>query len=260
MPVTRSDLQKSIEAAKISLGFTESDSVVNKLLLNRNVKRVVNDGLNLQGSWLKLSQSVLLLLKECVTLPREKTEDFLFYEMIEQASIDEANGTIQLILTGLKSICHSRLCKVLLKRFPQITKPKKIIDLQLQVNNINIPHNPKGKGLVVPPIHIIVNSLPTSFQLSVVGESGIIFVLFHLEKILLSFLKELPVTIEQCYTFPIRSPASSVISGGLRWPLSNQEQGEAMADRTASASQQAGDTSPIILTKRSKDRKMKTSS
>ena len=169
MPVTRSDLYKSIEAAKLSLGFTETDSVVNKLLLNRNVKRVVNDGLNLQGSWLKLSQSVLLLLKECVTLPREKTEDFLFYEMIEQSSIDEANGTIQLILTGLKSICHSRLCKVLLKRFPQITKPKKIIDLQLQVNNINIPHNPKGKGLVVPPIHIIVNSLPTSFQLSVVG-------------------------------------------------------------------------------------------
>ena len=115
MPVTRSDLQKSIEEAKIFLGFTDTDSAENKLLLNRNFKRKVNDGPNSRESWLKMSHSALLLLKECVTLPRGRTEDVLFCEMIEQASFEETSGTMHLILTGLKSICHARLCKVLLK-------------------------------------------------------------------------------------------------------------------------------------------------
>ena len=262
MPVTRSDLQKSIEEAKIFLGFTDTDSAENKLLLNRNFKRKVNDGPNSRESWLKMSHSALLLLKECVTLPRGRTEDVLFCEMIEQASFEETNCTIHLILTGLKSICHARLCKVLLKRFPQISKPKKMLDLQLQVNNMSIPHNPKGKGLVVPPIHINVNSLPTSFKLSVVGESGMIFVLFHLEKILSTFLKELPVTIEQCYTFPIRSPASSVSSGSSnasKWPLSDSLK-EAMVKKPTILNQSKGETSLIIFTKRSKYQRMQAES
>lgn len=209
MPVTRADFQKSIEAAKYDLGI-EATSFVDKFTLNRVFKRKVNLETTSDGSiWTSIHRSTFLLLTECVKLPKEKTADFLYAEMVEQARLEDGNNTIHLELHGLQSVCHARLCNVLLKRFPQPSKPRNIPNITINVVNISIPYNPNGRGLVVPPICIRVQSLSNSIKLSIDGESGMIFVLYHLQRILHTFLGDLPVKIEDCYTFPSQSSCAS---------------------------------------------------
>ena len=241
--VTRADLQKSIEAAKNDLGI-DATSSVDKLTLNRVFKRKINLENNPDDSfWAILHQSTFLLLTECVALPKEKTEDFLYAEMVEQARLEDGSNTIQLELHGLHSVCHARLCNVLLKRFPQASKPRNIPNITIKVENICIPYNPNGRGLVVPPICIRVQSLSNSIKLSIDGESGMIFVLYHLQKILHTFLGDLPVKIEDCYTFPSQSSCASVDAKNDDMEDEDVLSNQAILD---------GQTSPIIMGRKSK--------
>ena len=243
MPVTRADLQKSIEAAKYDLGIDASSSV-DKVTLNRVFKRKVNLEATSDGSvWAILHRSTFLLLTECVQLPKEKTEDFLYAEMIEQARLEDGSNTLHLELHGLESVCHARLCNVLLKRFPQPAKPRNIPNISIKVENISIPYNPNGRGLVVPPICIRVQSLSNSIKLSIDGESGMIFVLYHLQRILHTFLGDLPVRIEDCYTFPSQSSCASADAKNEDMMNEDVMSSQAILDGQKSPEQEPGGSS-----------------
>ena len=126
MPVTRSDLQKSIEVAKNNFGIEIelTDPLIDQLTLNRVYKRRINQGRNSGLSWLDINKEAYLLLKHTVYLQKDKNEDLLFSDMIDQSTLDEEGNILKLELQGLKSVCHARLCNVLLKRFSQKSKTK----------------------------------------------------------------------------------------------------------------------------------------
>ena len=210
---------------------------------------------NSELCWADLNKDTFLLLKESVYLPKDKNEDWLFSEMIEQSTLDEEGYKIQLELQGLKLVCHARLCNVLLKRFPQKTKMRNIPDIDMKIENIPIPYNPIGKGLVVPPLRIIVKSLANSIQLSLTGESSLIFVLYHLQKIIQSFLTQLPINIDECYTFPSQSSNASDYKNNEKLDdadKNTQEDVDVTSDQISPSSLLSGQSSPIIWTQRSK--------
>lgn len=199
MPVTRSDLQKSIEVAKNNFGIEVNltDPLIDQLTLNRVFKRKINQGQNSGLSWVNINKEAYLLLKHSVYLQKDRNEDWLFSDMIEQSTLDEEGNLLQLELQGLKSVCHARLCNVLLKRFSLKSKTKNAAEIDMKIENMPIPYNPLGKGLVVPPLRIVVQSSATSIQLSVMGNSSMVFVLYHLKKILQTFLMQLPIKIDE---------------------------------------------------------------
>ena len=209
MPVTRLETQKQIEDAKqyFELPFIDPES--NKLTLRRLFKKKVNHIPKTDDFWVNLNRKTFLLLTRHVSLPRENNEDILYAEMLEHASMDE-DETIHFELQGLQSVCHKKLCLVLLKKF-QVKKPKGIPNMTINIENISIPHNPLGKGHIFPPVKIKVESLTNVIKFSLSGESSMIFLLYHLDKIIQSFLLEIPVNIENLYTFPSQSSTSEVL-------------------------------------------------
>ena len=206
MPITRSTIQKQIEEAKQFFGLPLIDSESDKSTLNRLFKKKVNSSQRTDDFWTNLNKKAFLLLTEYVALAREKNEEILYAEMMEQAKIDD-DSTIHVELQGLQSVCHKKLCQVLLKKF-QLKTPKKAPDMNISIENISIPYNTRGKGQVFPPVHIQIKSRATSIILSVSGQSSMIFLIFHLEKILQNFLLEIPVKIEELYSFPSQSSTS----------------------------------------------------
>ena len=205
-PVTRSATQKKIEEAKQFFGLPFIDSESDKSTLSRMFKKKVNSSDKTDDFWHNLNKKALLLLTDYVSLPREKNEDILFAEMVEQAKIDDDN-TIHVELEGLQAVCHKKLCQVLMKKF-QVKMQKWIPDMSINIGNISIPYNKLGKGHVYPPVQIKIKSLATSIKLSITGKSSMIFLIFHLEKILQNFLLEIPVKFEELYTFPSQSSTS----------------------------------------------------
>ena len=206
MPITRSATQKQIEEAKQFFGLPFIDSELDKSTLNRFFKKKVNSSDRSDNFWQNLNKKAFLLLTEYVSLAREKNEDILYAEMMEQAKIDD-DDTIHVELQGLQSVCHKKLCQVLVRKF-KLKMPKKIPNMSINIENISIPYNTAGKGQVYPPVQIKSESLATSIKLSITGQSSLIFLIFHLEKILESFLLEIPVKIEDLYTFPSQSSTS----------------------------------------------------
>ena len=80
-----------------------------------------------------------------------------------------------------------------------------------------------------------------------------IFVLYHLQKILHNFVKDLPVNINECYTFPSQSTDSSdsiILDDVDKKTENNEDQKVYIKSPTTSSS--TGQTSPIIWTRRSK--------
>ena len=82
-------------------------------------------------------------------------------------------------------------------------------DIEMNIENIPIPYNPLGKGLVVPPLRIAVQSSANSIKLLLEGESSMIFILYHLKNILHTFLAQLPTKLGECDTFPSQSSNES---------------------------------------------------
>ena len=70
MPVTRSDLQKSIEVAKHNFGIELqlTDPLIDQLTLNRVYKRRINQGRSSGLNWLDINKEAYLLLKHSVYL------------------------------------------------------------------------------------------------------------------------------------------------------------------------------------------------
>ena len=179
----------------------------------------------------------------------------IFSDMIEQSTLDEEGSLLQLELEGLKSVCHARLCNVLLRRFSQKSKTKNAAEIDMKIENISIPYNPLGKGLIVPPLRIVVQSSATSIQLSVMGNSSMVFVLYHLKKILQTFLMQLPIKIDDCYSFPSQSSNSSVSKTNEKsddLDKMNTEDTNVAPAQISPSQLSSGQSSPIIRTKQSK--------
>ena len=255
MPVTRSDLQKSIEVAKNNFGIEIelTDPLIDQPTLNRVYKRRINQGRNSGLSWVDINKEAYLLLKHSVYLQKDKNEDWLFSDMIDQSTLDVEGNILKLELQGLKSVCHARLCNVLLKRFLQKSKTKNVPDIDIKIENIPIPYNPLGKGLVVPPLRIVVKSFATSIQLSLMGNSSMVFVLYHLKKILQIFLMQLPLQIDECYSFPSQSSNSSKTNEKSDdHDKMSQEDADVAPAQLSPSQLSSGQSSPIIRTQRSK--------
>ena len=152
MPITRSATQKQIEEAKLFFDLPFIDSESDKSTLNRLFKKKVNSSDRTDDFWQNLNKKAFLLLTEYVTLARENNGDILYAEMMEQAKMDD-DYTIHVELQGLQSVCHKKLCQVLVKRF-KLKMPKKIPNMSINIENISIPYNTAGKGQVYPPVQI----------------------------------------------------------------------------------------------------------
>ena len=175
-----------------------------EILLNYR-KKIKSDPENLGN----INEAALELMK-CIVKPRF---DFKFSEKIFHGMVDgsiSSSKKIVLFLTGFKTLCHKQMFDILKKKYgKQVGSHFERNECEITVDPITLPNDRSGLPCKFPSMKMIVTSSVPYLKFELYGNSGCVFVLFHLKKIIQTFVSKLPEKIEMCYSSPKSSKENS---------------------------------------------------
>ena len=118
---------------------------------------------------------------------------------------DENEDCIEISVYGFKALTHKRFLETIEKKLLVKRKRKDYVHFELIVPTLRIPY---VKDKTFPSLKILATSSATELKIKLIGESSFIFVLFYLKKCLEIYIKELPGTLSDCFSFE-DGPATS---------------------------------------------------
>ena len=118
---------------------------------------------------------------------------------------DENEDCIELSVYGFKALTHKRFLETIEKKLLVKRKRKDYFHFELNVPTLRIPY---VKEKTFPSLKILATSSGTELKIKLIGESSFIFVLFYLKKCLEIYIKELPGTLSDCFSYE-DGPATS---------------------------------------------------
>ena len=184
------------------LGLSKENSLDEKFIL-KNFRKKLNDGsmdINI------LSESALILMQSCQQmqmLTGIKIQDEVYNNMIQNS--ENENGILKMNIIGFNSIAHNGLVTVLKKKFGKYEGAVfENTFCEIPFDFVQLPFDRSGLPKKFPPIKLCLISTEESLKCEIKGESGIIFVLFHMKSILSQFVKKIPGLIGDSYATPNR--------------------------------------------------------
>ena len=125
--------------------------------------------------------------------------------MFNFRNVDENEDCIELSVYGFKALTHKRFLETIEKKLLVKRKRKDYFHFELNVPTLRIPY---VKEKTFPSLKILATSSGTELKIKLIGESSFIFVLFYLKKCLEIYIKELPGTLSDCFSYE-DGPATS---------------------------------------------------
>ena len=143
-----------------------------------------------------LSQEGLASLKSIENNGDRSSLTLVFNNAIKSTVNVRDENCLEFSVSGFKSLTHKNLLKTLENKFSKKNKDPNYINFELIIPNMTIPY---VKRKIFPSLRIRATSSISRVQFKVFGESGFIFILFYLRKVLEVFMKNLPVPLNECY-------------------------------------------------------------
>ena len=183
---------KKVLGLNVNKKLSESDILTS---FKKKIKQDPDELVDISDAALKLMKSY--------SKPRFglKLNEDLFNYMMDEMCFSQEPPKIFLYLRGFKTISHKGFFSILKKKYGKNNGSVFGQDwCEITFFSILLPND--RSGYQYPSMKIKVTSEIPHLKFEINGDSGCIFVLFHLKQLLATFVKNLPEKVENCYISP----------------------------------------------------------
>ena len=122
--------------------------------------------------------------------------DRILQDMFSSGSVDESQDEIKIELKGFKSLYHIKFIRTLQKCLKCVMLKKVGEKIEMKTMPIKIPY--ARNQVQISPARIIAESISKRIlKMSIIGHAGLIILMYHMKKIIESFLNSISETYDQ---------------------------------------------------------------